>query len=111
MSYNLWHFTLKTSSLYFGDYIQANGYPGTVINIDQHDYIASAYVDKLKKALLEVSPNYSPAYAEAVSWGGLQGTVVWNNKYAAWKDDIIGKNKAKKGNTATPYARKGTSFN
>lgn len=42
--------------------------------------IAKLYTTEMKGLIKRINPNLSATYAEALAWGGLQGTTVWRTK-------------------------------
>jgi hypothetical protein len=53
---------------------------GKMSELQQHESMATAYVDALKSTLLDYFPSLSNNEALALAWGGLEGTTAWQNK-------------------------------
>lgn len=53
---------------------------GRMSQLQEHESMATAYADALRSTLKEYFPNLSDNEALALAWGGLEGTVAWQNK-------------------------------
>ncbi len=51
-----------------------------VDEVAQHEYIAGQYVDDMRDMIITLFPNFSPEEAEALAWGGLEGTQNYINQ-------------------------------
>lgn len=48
--------------------------------IAEHNTMANNYINTMKNAIKSYNPNVTDAAAEALAWGGLQQTTVWQTK-------------------------------
>ncbi|XVJ66651.1 MAG: hypothetical protein HEQ40_11010 [Lacibacter sp.] len=75
-------------------------------NIDDHQVMATVYLNAIKSTLLEHFPNLSDLDAEALSWGGLYRTQAWQS----FQQNVLGRTldiqnvnkKHKRGDSGTP---------
>lgn len=65
-----------------------------IISGNQHEPIATGYINILANALREHFPNLSVIDATRLAWGGLQETTAWSNLSSSEQASIIATNNA-----------------